>query len=187
MTVSAINPAVNYLSDLEPASQVKLSSTLALASTTTIRVAVLAPTLGFLGVESPAAENLILGTLLVMSSLPQTKCPLDGIGPYAIPPALHIELWDNYLAHSPDQASLVRGLASQHCFLKNPHAELGFNLAYATAIAWAVYEYRGLTPKDPTPLTELARIWQAAYPHRNGHANDFIRAWNQTLDAPHIG
>ncbi|MEH6386608.1 hypothetical protein [Pseudomonas profundi] len=187
MTVSAINPALSCLNDLQPASQVKLRPTLALASTSTIRLAVLGPTLGFLGVDSPAAEDLMLGTLLVMSSLPQAMCPVDGIGPYAIPPALHIELWDNHLAQSPDQASLVRGLASQHCFLKNPHAELGFNLGYATAIAWAVYEYRGVTPKGHTELADLARIWQTAYPHRNGRANDFIQAWNQVLRTPHIG
>jgi hypothetical protein len=36
-------------------------------------------------------------------------------------------------------ASLVRGLASQHDFLSQPHAELATNLSYATAIAWFMY------------------------------------------------
>lgn len=186
MTVSAINPAISRLSDLGSPSQVKLSPTFALASTTNIRTAVIAPTLGFLGVTCTAAEDLILGTLLVMSSLPQARCSSDGIGPYAIPPTLHVELWDHYLSRSPDQASLVRGLASQHCFLKNPHAELGFNLAYATAIAWAIYEYRGVTPSGPTELADLARIWQTAYPHRDGRTNDFVNAWHQTLGVSQV-
>lgn len=181
MTVSAINPAISRLSDLGSTSQVKVAPTFALASISNIRSAVIAPTLDFLGVACNAAEDLILGTLLVMSSLPQAKCSSEGIGPYAIPPTLHIELWDHYLARSPDQASLVRGLASQHCFLQNPHAELGFNLAYATAIAWAIYEYRGVTPTGPTGLTDLAHIWQTAYPHRGGRANDFVDAWQQMV------
>lgn len=181
MTVSAINSVVSRGSDLEATGQTNLSPTLAIAPIATIRNTVIAPTLSYLGVACTAVEDLILGTLLVMSSVPQRRRAPDGIGPYGITSRLHTQLWDNYLALYPDQASRVRGLASQHCFLKDPHAELGFNLAYATAIAWTVYASRNVMLPDDAELTDLARVWQSDYPHTGGRANDFINTWHHTF------
>ena len=158
MTASAINSVVSRLSELEAIGQTSLSPTLAIAPIVTIRTTVIAPTLHYLGVASAAVEDLILGTLLIMSSVPQPRRVPEGIGPYGITPRLHTQLWDNYLARYPDLASRVRGLASQHCFLKDPHAELGFNLAYATAIAWTVYESQNVTLHDNAELADLARV-----------------------------
>jgi len=153
------------------------ASITALMAVQTLRSTVIRPTLTFLGVNLLAAENLVLGTLLATSRLP-LECRLaNAIGPFAIPTELHTELWDGYLAQQPDQASLIRGLASQHCFLQNPHAELGYNLAYATAIAWLIYQRQGVCLHPQATLAELSRIWQTAYPHRGGRAVDFMDAW----------
>lgn len=144
-----------------------------------LRLAVIRPTLAYLGVVCASTEDLILGTLLATASLGADKRPADGIGPYAISPSLHTAVWDDYLASQPELASLVRGLASQRCFLMNPHAELGYNLAYATAIAWLVYQHQALRLDDSANLAGLARLWQVAYPHQGGRASDFLNAWSR--------
>ena len=144
-----------------------------------IRAAVIRPTLRYLGIESEDAERLLLGTLLCLASLPSSRHPASGIGPFAISAQLHTRLWDDHLARSPDQASLLRGLASQRCFLSDPHAELGFNLAYAAAMAWLIYETQGVRLGAGASIGTLARIWQLAYPHRSGRASDFVKAWMQ--------
>ena len=47
------------------------------------------------------------------------------------------------LAFQPDLASIVRGFASQHHFLREPDLELVTNLNYATAVAMALILWRG--------------------------------------------
>lgn len=143
-----------------------------------LRCHIIRPTLAYLGIASTAAENLLLGTLLTLAWLPTDKRGCDGIGPYAISPAVHTRLWDEYLALHPDLASLIRGLASQRCFLQDPHAELAYNLAYATAIAWMLYQQQAVCMDDCADMPALARIWQLAYPHQGASARDFINSWN---------
>lgn len=60
-------------------------------------------------------------------------------GIFQIDAPSHQRVWDKYLAFNPELASNIRGLASQHAFLKHPHLELTTNLSYATAIAWALH------------------------------------------------
>lgn len=145
-----------------------------------LRCHVIRPTLSYLGVTDKNAENLMLGTLLAMAWLPADKLACDGIGPYAISATMHTRLWDDYLATQPDLASLIRGLASQRCFLQDPHAELAYNLAYATAIAWMIYQQQAVCLVDATDTQALAQLWQLAYPHCGGLARDFISSWNMT-------
>lgn len=148
-----------------------------------LRYAIIQPTLAYLGIENSQTENLLLGTLLTMSRLPVERKVPDAIGPYAICASLHTSIWDDYLAREPDRASLVRGLASQRSFLQNPHAELDFNLAYATAIAWMVYERNLICPSTCRGSRALARIWRQFYPHRGGRSTDFLASWAQ-LNTP---
>lgn len=145
-----------------------------------LRCSVIRPTLTYLGVVDNSAENLLLGTLLAMAWLPASKQSSDGIGPYGISATVHTRLWDDYLAIQPDLASLIRGLASQRCFLQDPHAELAYNLAYATAIAWMIYQQQAVCLNESSDTQALAQVWQLAYPHRGGLAHDFIRSWNMT-------
>ncbi|MEE8056278.1 MAG: hypothetical protein V3T17_00355 [Pseudomonadales bacterium] len=100
---------------------------------------IIKPTLNYLGMDSLAAEKLLLGTASQESGLDLFCQQSQGIGIYQISPEQHRQAWDNYLAFRPDLASKVRGLASQHQFLKNPDQELKTNLAYSTAIAWIIY------------------------------------------------
>tara|TARA_R110002020_G_scaffold167737_6_gene356206 strand:- start:334 stop:933 length:600 start_codon:yes stop_codon:yes gene_type:complete len=145
-----------------------------------LRCNIIRPTLAYLGVAGNAAENLLLGTLLTMAWLPTDKHCCDGIGPYAISASVHTRLWDEYLALHPDLASLIRGLASQRCFLQDPHAELAYNLGYATAIAWMLYQQQAVCLDDCADMPALAQVWQLAYPHQGASARDFISSWNMT-------
>jgi hypothetical protein len=160
---------------------------LALVPPATLRQAVIRPALSYLGISSRSAENLLLGTLMVMAWLPPGKQPHGGIGPYSISRGLHTRIWDDYLAKDPEVASLIRGLASQRCFLQNPHGELGYNLAYATAIAWLVYQQQPLDLSDNMDINELAQLWHLIYPHHDASAIDFIECWNRAAhDEPMI-
>jgi len=142
----------------------------ALVPPQSLRCDIIRPTLTYLGVTSNAAENLLLGTLLAMAWLPRDNTP-----------AVHTRLWDEYLALQPDQASLIRGLASQRCFLQYPHAELAYNLAYATAIAWMLYQQQGVCLDTCQDADSLASVWLLAYPHCGASASDFMSSWSRTL------
>jgi len=150
---------------------------LALSAADNLLENILRPTLAYLGVRCVAMEQLLLGTLLTTARLSAVQRGHQAVGAYAITPQLHTEVWDQYLAAQPELASKVRGLASQHCFLQNPHAELGYNLAYATAIAWLIYDRQQLPITAGSDLPSLARIWERSYPHKGGRAQDFLRAW----------
>ncbi|MAR89939.1 MAG: hypothetical protein SV765_01560 [Pseudomonadota bacterium] len=129
---------------------------------------VIQPTLQQLGVDSPAAEQLLLATACHQSEMGHHLQRSEGIGIYGITPAMHQSVWDDYLAQDCDMASLVRGMASQHEFPKSPHSELATNLRYATAIAWMIYLQRGLELDDHQHRTteEMAEAWQKGFMDR---------------------
>ncbi len=98
---------------------------------------IIKPTLQALGChQATAAQNLLLA---VANQRIKPKHLNRGLGIYHIDALTHQRVWDKYLAFRPELASKIRGLASQHAFLANPHLELTTNLRYATAIAWLLY------------------------------------------------
>src|SRR4051812_45242515 len=125
-----------------------------------LRELVIRPTLKLLGQWSLTAENLLLGTAAQESQLGFRMQSCNGastqLGVYCISPSTHIEVWDEYLITDPEQASRLRGLASQQQFLKSPHAELITNLSYATGIAWMIYRRNEPTLTEHPQLRELA-------------------------------
>ena len=100
-----------------------------------LRERIVRPTLHYLGKHCHASENLLVAIAQWQQQHPQGRT--EGI--YPIAAGLHQKVWNQHLAFHPDLASKIRGLASQREFLNNPHIELITHLAYATAIAWAVY------------------------------------------------
>ena len=126
-------------------------------------------TLSALGICNTAAEQLLIATTIAQADFVyQTNA--WGMGAYGIDEATHLTIWDNYLAFNPELASKVRGLASQHSFLQNPHAELATNLAYATAIAWVIYQSRGINLPQAGNGAALAECWSQLFCH--GWQND---------------
>ncbi|ASP40298.1 hypothetical protein CHH28_17155 [Bacterioplanes sanyensis] len=130
---------------------------------------VIEPTLKTMGCWSGSMEQLLLATAAQESGLGQHihGAQQRGLGIYQISSRTHRNVWDKYLVHHPELASTVRGLASQHDFLRHPHAELTTNLSYATAIAALIYQrnHRFHLEEQPS-ATELARAWKRFY-HRS--------------------
>lgn len=125
---------------------------------------VIIPTLQYLGVSSSDASQLLLGTALSESGL-ESCCNGEGIGVYGITSEQHRDVWDRYLAFHPDLASRVRSLASRYEFLKSPDIEMQHNFAYATAIAWLIYERSGLPVPTAGQDEELASFWRHYFHH----------------------
>jgi hypothetical protein len=122
-----------------------------------LRDEVIRPTLEYLGVAVPGAEEVLLAFALLAERFTP---PRPGFGPYHLSAGQHRQVWDEYLAFHPDLASEVRGLASQRCFLQFPDRELTTNLAYATAIAWILISTSGY---ELPPLGDGAAqvtLWQ---------------------------
>jgi hypothetical protein len=143
---------------------------------------VIRPTLIYLDRHSPRAEVFLLAVAASQSSFGAALDSRRGHGLYSISEARHRHLWDSYLALDPELASLVRGLASQHAFLKGPHLELTVNLRYSTAIAWLMVEAHGLSlPADEDPRI-MAKIWREIF-QPQGRLRDFMSAW-QTCITP---
>lgn len=148
-----------------------------------LRQWVIKPTLKRLGVYSKAAENLLLATAAQESGLGSHLKPAGqrALGIYQIHSLAHRHIWDDHLALHSDMASLVRGLASQHDFLSQPHAELATNLSYATAIAWFMYaRHENFSLSKDNTMTELASLWKRYYhPKSKVSIEDFSKNVNR--------
>jgi len=141
---------------------------------------VIRPTLLYLGQNNPDAEALLLGVAASQSNLGAALHNRRGHGLYCIRELRHCALWDHYLAHNPELASLVRGLASQHAFLGNPHLELTVNLRYATAIAWLLIEEQETIIPHANDLPGMARLWRQVF-EPQGRLRDFTAAWRSCI------
>lgn len=147
---------------------------------------VIQPTLQRLGIEHPKAARLLLATAAQESGL-GSHLKADGqrgLGLYQLHSLTHRHVWDYYLVNFPELASTVRGLASQHNFLDNPHAELTTNLTYATAIAWFVYARNAEfdLPEDAND-EQLARLWKRFFhPRSSISVAEFCNNLNQMTE-----
>lgn len=113
-----------------------------------LAVQVIRPTLDYLGMYTPHAEQILINTAAQLSEFDPFCRHGPGIGIYRISAAQHRCHWDDYLAFKTELASKVRGLASQRLFLLNPDHELATNLAYSTAIAWTMRLQTGVMSAD---------------------------------------
>ena len=127
--------------------------------------------------NSKAAENLLLGTILQESAggryLKQIKGPALGI--FQIEPATHKDVFENFLKHRPDWETHIVKLASRG-FYGNRDDELMFNLRYACAIARLVYWRSPVKMPDHDDVVGLGEMWKVAYntKHGRGTAEEFI-------------
>jgi len=146
---------------------------------------VIAPTLDWLGCATTELEQLLLGTAACESALGfHARCTrTGGLGLYRITPEIHRLVWDKCLVRNPELASKVRGLASQHAFLKDPDKELQNNLGYASAIALTIYHpsCTGM-PSIKPGLTQLAHLWSQSFDNGTGdrrEQHEFIKAFHK--------
>lgn len=148
---------------------------------------IIKPSLQFIGVSEASEAELVLATAIIESQLGQSQRQSQRHGLFQIHALSHRHLWDHYLVQHPQLASDVRGLASQHAFLKHPHLELDGNLAYSCVLCYCLYLQHGYQPKQDQqrPLLDL---WQHFYRHAHGPssadaASRLATLWPQELSA----
>ncbi len=152
-----------------------------------LRTFVIRPTLRHLGHLSDAAEELLMGTAAQESAMGTRLRGDQGFGIFRIRPQTHRRVWDRFLIHHPSMASLIRGLASQHEFLTDPHGELAINLRYATAIAWLIYYRHNQPLPDATDIKGLASYWRKHYQRSPGSGSqEFVLHYRQYVRSGHL-
>ena len=126
------------------------------------RLRVIRPSLKRLGLHSPAAELLLLGTAITESKLSALVQKGGGpaLGVYQIEPATHTDIWRNYLAYRPIRAARVLSLAAGGL---GRSEQLIWNLAYATAMARLVYRRRPEPMPPAGDIPGLAAYWKAHF------------------------
>ncbi len=135
-----------------------------------LRDLVVRPALDAIGLGGPAAEELMIGTILQESAgghwLHQVgRGPAIGI--CQMEPATHDDLWRNFLRSRPDLASKVQRLMVEAQVGEIGASEMAGNLYYAVAMARLVY---ARAPEPLPPAGDLAA--QAAYYKRHYNTAD---------------
>jgi len=133
---------------------------------------VITPVLRKLGLYSPSAVNLLLGTAAQESHLGTYLKQINGpaLGIYQMEPATHDDIWKNYLNFRHTLSSLVLQYNQQ-----NADALL-YNLAYATALARIHYLRAPESLPQANDIEGLAAYWKAHYNTRlgKGTTDEFI-------------
>ncbi len=122
---------------------------------------VIRPAVRCLGLGSPAAERLLLGTALTESGLRhlrQVRGPARGL--YQVEPATLRDLYANWLPRHP---KLAEGLGLLTAPQGAHEDQLIWNLAYATAIARLIYYRRPEPLPRADDLPALAEYWKAHF------------------------
>lgn len=148
-------------------------------NTDQLRTLIIRPTLEAMDAHSPAAENLLMGTV-AQESLMGTFLKQHPTGPalgiYQMEPATHDDIWSNYLDYREPLARSV----SQHLPTEGGHgvskAMIG-NLYYATAMARVHYIRVPHPLPDADDIAGLALYWKTHYntPQGKGSVDEFIR------------
>jgi hypothetical protein len=144
------------------------------------RLWVIKPTLEHLGMWSPAAEQLMIGTALQESRLTYLVQLGGGpaVGVYQIEPDTHDDIWRNYLKGHEEIRAKVYGLRAD---LPTPIRQLHSNLAYATAIARLVYWRKTEPLPEANDLRGLADYWKRHYntPAGGGRRDEFTAVYKR--------
>lgn len=146
---------------------------------------IIRPSLGCIGLSTPAACELLLGTALVESGLLHRR-QLGG-GPargfFQMEPATHDDIWTNFLNYRSQLAGSVASLLSSPGADK--HTELETNDRYACAMARVHYA------RAPAPLPRagdvvgMARYWKQYYNTLLGAGTEskYTRKWTAVIGA----
>ena len=136
---------------------------------------IITPVLIHLDMDSPSAQNLLLGTMaqesLMGRYIVQVKGPALGV--YQMEPATHDDIWKNYLAFRPELAEKVKQLLIPGIPVVQ---QLVFNLWYATAMARIHYWRIPYPLPDADDIEALGEYWDTHY-NRNplkGTVSEFV-------------
>ena len=137
-----------------------------------LRDLVIRPALTALDLWSPAAEELLMGTILQESQgghwLRQTGGG-PALGICQMEPVTHDDIWRNFLAYHPDLAIKVKGLMVRTV---SDIEEMVGNLYYAVAMARVLY-YRVAEPLPKAgDISAQAAYYKAHYNTAGGAASE---------------
>lgn len=127
---------------------------------------IIVPTLKEMDMYSPAAVNLLLGTVVQESNATNLLSD-DGVakGIYQIEPATHEDIWENYLIYA-ENAHISNIIANY--VIDGGDDDLIWNLKYATIIARLVYWRRPEPLPDADDVDALAQYWKDHYNTHKG-------------------
>jgi hypothetical protein len=146
---------------------------------------IIKPSVAHIGLWTPAASELLLGTALVESRLLHRR-QLGG-GPargyFQMEPATHDDIWRNFLRYRSQLAGAVASLLSSSA--ADRHNELETNDRYACALARVHYA------RAPAPLPRagdvagMARYWKRHYNTLLGAGTEskYVQTWNSVIGA----
>lgn len=149
------------------------------------RTTVVRPVLQAVGVHSPAAEHLVLGTALQESNLHYLRQLGDGpaLGLYQMEPATHDDIWQNYLAYREGLRDRVSSFLVEG---RDRAEQLVWNLAYATVMCRVHYLRVPAPLPDAADIRGLAVYWKQHYntPLGRGTPEEFVEKFEKAgLDA----
>ena len=146
-----------------------------------LRLYIVRPALESIGMHSPAAENLVLGTAAQESKFRWVRQHGNGpaLGLFQMEPATHGDIWSSYLRYKPTLGTRIRK-AIQIGILSRPEADrLMWDFRYA-AIMCRVH-YRRV--KDPLPdehdVWAMGHYWKDFYNthHGRGTVEEFVDSY----------
>jgi hypothetical protein len=124
---------------------------------------VIAPVLHHIGLWSPEAETLLLGTAMVESRLHFIRQLKSGpaLSVFQIEPPTYHDVFNNFLRFRPELREKVESLRSNFYPHELAHLELLGNMNYATAIARIVY--RRAPGAIPVTAAGMAHYYKRHY------------------------
>jgi hypothetical protein len=149
-----------------------------------LRTLIIQPTLEYIGLDSIAAQKLLLGTCAqetLMGTYVKQIPNGPALGPYGMEPATHDYLYNDYLFRFSELGRKVKYLISQRGQYGDKHQELIFNWAYATAMCRVKYLTAPELIPDTNNIEDLADYWKKYYntPEGAGTVQDFIENYER--------
>ena len=150
---------------------------------TQLRQMVIKSALEKLGLWSVAAEELVLGTAIVESSLIYIR--QHGAGPalglWQVEPATHDDLYANYLSYRQELGARLMELRAPALSLDE---NLATNLMYGAAVCRLCYYRQPEALPEAGDLERQAAFWKQHYntPLGAGTVSKYMRALSSELD-----
>lgn len=151
--------------------------------------AVFFPVLRRIGLFTPVAEQLLLGTAIQESGLSARRQVGGGpaLGLYQMEPNTANDIWSNYLKFHAQLAYKIAGLLSSPTASKVN--DLEYNDRYATAMARVKYARVSAPLPALNDIPAMALYWKQYYntPLGAGSPDQFITNWDKALGVKTLG
>jgi hypothetical protein len=145
------------------------------------------PTLEYMGLHSPAAEELLMGTAAQESGFVHIHQLGQGpaLGLFQMEPATHDDIWNNYLRYQHDLAGKARdlvGAAHRDMDAVKAEAMIG-NLDYACAMCRIHYRRVKAALPGANDIDALGSYWKQHYNTTQGRGtvDEFVNNYYRII------